>query len=234
MLFRSEIDSMTAFVGNPKLNPSVRNDLEFSHLLRKRGVSINNSVYLYFSQKSITALKSYDANSFCFITYENSADKIRAGYKLSGSVTLLQLIDIEPNINVFYERQHYGGITRINTSYSSYIMISMGLPKGFGIGGFGSFTGKLLTPQGYSEPKYSIDAIFLMKQFQKQNISIYIALRGLSNSKEIAHTTDSQIDEIRTFKQDTYGLAFRLTYHFKKGKNYRMEKVNTYFESDKK
>jgi hypothetical protein len=223
--YRIEIDSMTAFVGNPKLSPSLRNAIELSHSFRKMHFTNN---------KLVSSIKSYDSNTFCTITYNNSADRVRTGLRFTGTIVLFQFIEIEPNINLFYEEYYNVGTTRHNTSYSSYLMISMGLPKGFGIGAFGSYNGRLLRAQGYADPEYSLDAVFIMKQFFKQNLNLYAGLRGLTKSRERVFTYDGNTEGINTFKHDTFGLAFRITYLFNMGKKYDMEKVNTFYEKDKK
>ncbi|MDY0253009.1 MAG: hypothetical protein RBR30_01225, partial [Tenuifilaceae bacterium] len=94
--------------------------------------------------------------------------------------------------------------------------------------------GKMLSPEGYAEPNYSLDAVYVMKRFPKQNLFLYVAMRGLVTSEEITYIFNDDALEVGSFKRDTYGLAFRLTYLFNKGKQHRMEKVNTFFESDKK
>lgn len=232
--YRIEIDSMTALIGNPMLSPSVRDAVELSHSFRKLPFSINSTVYFHSTNKLVSSNKSYDSNAFCTITYNNSADRIRTGIRVSGTIILFQFIEIEPNFNLFYEEYHNDGVTRHNSSYSSYLMISMGLPKGFGIGAFGSYNGKLLHAQGYADPNYSLDAVFIMKRFYKQNLNLYAGLRGLSKSKEKSFTYDGDIEGIYTFKHDTYGFAFRITYLFNVGKKYDMEKINTHYETDKK
>ncbi len=112
--------------------------------------------------------------------------------------------------------------------------MSIVLPKGFGVGAFGSYYSKALSVQGYTDPHYSLDALFIMKRFFKQNLNLYLALRGLVNSKVTTFTYDGNNEEYRIFKQDTFGLAFRITYLFNIGKKYDMEQVSSYFETDKK
>jgi hypothetical protein len=73
-----------------------------------------------------------------------------------------------------------------------------------------------------------------MKQFFKQNLNLYAGLRGLTKSRERVFTYDGNTEGINTFKHDTFGLAFRITYLFNMGKKYDMEKVNTFYEKDKK
>lgn len=232
--YRMEIDSMTAFIGNPKLEPSVRDAVELSHSLRKLPFTINSTVYFHSTNNMISSNKNYDSNAFCTITYNNSADRFRTGIRFSGTIILFQFIEIEPNFNLFYEEYQNGGGTRHNASYLSYLMISTGLPKGFGIGAFGSCNGKLLHVQGYTEPNYSLDAVFIMKRLPKQNLNFYAGLRGLAKSKEILYTYDGDIEGINTFKHNTYGMAFRVTYLFNSGKRHIMQKIGTLFEMDKK
>lgn len=232
--YRVEIDSMTAYIGNPKLNPSIRDAFEITHALRKRIVTISTTLYLHSTANLIASNRSYDSKNFCTITFNNNTKFTRAGIRFSGTIVLLQFIEIEPNIKLFYEEYSREGNTRHNKSYSSDLMISMGLPEGFALGAFGSYNGKLLNAQGYSDPNYSLDAVFIMKQFSKQHLNVYIALRGLAKSNETTYTYDTNNEGVETFKQNTYGLAFRISYFFNVGKKYSMEKVNTFFEKDKK
>jgi len=232
--YRIDIDSMTAFIGNPKLDPSTRNAYELSHSYRTRPITFNSTLFFYKTNKFVSAITSYDSKSFKTTTYENSTGRIFTGLRLSGTAEFFKFINVEPDIQLYYEEYKRDGVVRENTTYTVDLSISIGLPKGFAIGGFGRYYGKRLSPQGYAEPNYSLDAVYIMKRFQKQNLFLYIALRGLTVSKETDYTFDSNINEIHTFDHDTYGLAFRLSYLFNKGKQQRMEKVNTFFESDKK
>jgi len=232
--YRIEIDSMTAITGNPKLAPSTRNAYELSHSYRTRPITFNSTLYFYETSNMVSAITSYDSNSFKTTTYGNSTDRIFAGLRLSGKVELFKFLSVEPDIQLFYEEYKRDGVARENTTYIVDLSISMGLPKGFAIGGFGRYYGKMLSPEGYAEPNYSLDAVYVMKRFPKQNLFLYVAMRGLATSEEITYIFNDDALEVGSFKRDTYGLAFRLTYLFNKGKQHRMAKVNTFFESDKK
>ena len=232
--YRIEIDSMTAFIGNPKLDPSTRNAYELSHSYRTRPITFNSTLFFYETNKLVSGITSYDSMSFKTTTYGNSTDRISAGIRLYGKVEFFKFIAFEPDFELFYQEFKHDGVARDNITYEVDLSVAIGLPKGFAIGGFGSYYGKMLSPQGYAEPTYSLDAVYIMKRFQKQNLFLYIALRGLATSKNITYITDNDVMEVNSFKRDTYGLTFRLTYLFNKGKQHRMEKVNTLFESDMK
>lgn len=232
--YRIEIDSMTAFVGNPNLKPAVYNTVELSHSYRKRPIFIKNTLFYYLTTDLIAVETMYAFNTHRMTTYENSADRVRVGYQLTGSMELFGFIGIDPDIKVMYEEYRKDGTIRTNLAYSAHLFLSIGLPANFAIGGFGSYNGKTLYLQGYTKPNYSLDAIFVMKRFPKQHLFVYFALRGVTKSDTETHIIVSGVEEIRTFRRDTYGLAFRITYLFNRGKRYKMEKVNKFYESDKK
>lgn len=232
--YRFSIDEKTAFVGNPKLKISIKDAVEFTHSMRVKGISFSSMAYFHFTRQMIASEKSYDAQNFLTISYSNSIQRAQAGLRFNGSFIFLGFIDFEPDLKVFHERYSFAGVTRKNISYTSTMSLGIMLPYGLGVGGFGTFNGKILAPQGYAMPNFSIDAVFIRKMFQKQNLDLFIGVRNLAYSREATYTFDVNTVEYSWFRRDAFGLAFRVTYLFNTGKSYKMQSVKKNFEFDRK
>lgn len=231
--YKVKIDSMNELIGNPQLRSSVRDNFEFTYSFRNTHSVINSSFYYYKINKGITDYKTYDSNSYCITTYDNRLNRMRTGMKINGSLLLFQFIEIEPNLNLFYESYNLNGNSRYNKSFISSSMFSIDLPMNLGIGSLFSYNGKLLSFQGYSKPYFSLDAVYIMKRFQN-NLNFFVGIRDWVKSKEINYLYDNSTEQKDIFKASSYGILFRLTYTFDIGKKYKMEEIKTQYEMDKK
>jgi len=226
------IDEMTSLTGNPLLRPSLRNAFEISHSYRKGPYSINTTAYYYDTRGLVSQVSSFRPDNHVTLTFNNSVDRTLSGLRFSGSITLLGFLIFEPDFRFIHENYRSGNLTRRNTTQSSSLFVLIGLPHGFGLGGFGSYEGKRLSSQGFSDPTYAISAVFVMKQFLKQNLGFFIGLRDISRSEENSFVFDDITEQTNNFKIKTYGLSLRLTYNFNRGKEYRITGISTNFESD--
>ena len=229
-----EIDEMTSLTGNPLLSPSARNAFEISHSYRKGPISISTTAYHHDTRGLMSRVASFSPDNHVTLTYNNSIDRTLSGLRINGSITLFEFLIFEPDFRFIHENFSSATLTRRNTTLSSFLLLLIGLPGGFGVGGFGSYEGKRLTSQGYSDPRYVVGGVFVMKQFIEQNFGLFIGLRDITKSEENSFVFDGITDQTNNFNIRTYGLSLRLTYNFNRGKEHRMTRINTNFDADKK
>ena len=110
----------------------------------------------------------------------------------------------------------------------------LAFPMGFGCGTYGSYNSKTLTTTGYIAPLRSINAIFIMKNFDKLNLNVFAGYQSIVESAEVVHTISDTYSQRDYFKLNSKGFMLRINYYFTAGKSKRMEKVNTYFDNDRK
>ena len=73
-----------------------------------------------------------------------------------------------------------------------------------------------------------------MKNFDKINLNVFAGYQSIVGSAEVVHTISDTYSQRDYFKRNSKGFMLRINYYFTAGKSKRMEKVNTYFDNDRK
>lgn len=228
-------DNKSLFKGNPELDPSRNNYTEFTYNLHNKFITLNTGLYYYNRNKMIVNLVHYDSELNSIRMPQNAGESNRIGLKINGSLNLLQgAISIEPEANFFYEKMTLNSESRHQFTPKIGGTVMLAFPLGFGCGGYGSYTEKQLTIQGYRKAQYAIDAIFIMKQFDKIGLNLFAGYQYMAESADVAYTITDNYWQRDYFKFDAKGFIFRLNYYFSTGKQVKMERVQTYFDDDRK
>jgi len=225
-------DEMTSFTGNPQLIPSTRNAFSVSHSFRRGPITLNSSAFHRTTRNLISSASSYNPDNTSMITFNNSGSHMWSGFRVSGSITLFGFLEFRPDINLFFENFSIDQVTRYISSHTSTLWTTLILPGGVSIGALGSMAGRRLTLQGFIEPSYSIGAVLVMKQFVDQNLEISIGLRDLRRSEVTTFVFDGSTEQKSIFKHNAFGLSLRLIWSIDRGREQRMERIETNFERD--
>jgi hypothetical protein len=135
-------------------------------------------------------------------------------------------------MRLHHDRYNVANAVRSNWFFTTDLSLTIGLPWQMGVGSFGSYSTRRLISQGYLDPLYTIDAVFVTKKFR--NLNVFVALRSVAKSNEVSYIINDPFIERSVFDHKTFGIAFRVIYFFNTGKKYRMEKIDTLHEMDKK
>lgn len=228
-------DEKTVSKGNPDLELSLSDHIELTYSLRTKAITLDAALYYLNRDKMIASMQYYDPDLNSTIIPQNAGKSDRIGFRLNGSLNFLGgAISIDPEANFFYEKMTLGAETRHQYTPTFGGTLMLALPLGFGCGGYGSYTGKLLTIQGYQKARYAIDAVFIMKRFDKIGLNLFAGYQSILQSADVDYTLTGNYQQRDYFKFDSKGLIFRLNYYFTTGKQVKMERVNTYFDTDKK
>lgn len=225
----------TILRGNPRLDPSRANYAQLTYTLRKDPVTLNMSLHYFDRDKLIAGIRRYDSDLNSVTTFENAGKSDRIGFQLNGSLNFLGgAISIEPEAYLFYEKVTLNSQARRQLTPMAGGTVMLALPLGFGCGAYGSYTGKRLSLQGYQKARYAIDAVFIMKRFDKIGLNLFAGYQHPIQSADVDYTLTDSYRQKDYFKFDSKGFIVRLNYYFTTGKQVKMERVNTYFDNDRK
>ena len=223
-------DSSNASQGNSALKPQTFKKLEIGNTYRKDENLLVFSLYYSIMENMFTSIKYIDNNNFNLSKAENTKGKTRYGIILSSSLLLFDKIEIEPEINLFRE---FYNIENINNSFVCSFSFGYYLPKDFFCGIYSSFTGEILTVQGYTKPQYFIDLIYIQKKVLNGNASISIGYQNpfFKIVDENIYLIEN-VYESKTSRIIREGFLFRFNYFITKGKQIEMTKINKITEKD--
>jgi hypothetical protein len=227
-----QYDSLTMFQGNPLLQAQNRHSLQLSYNFAKPGINLSAYLVYNYREPLILSRRTYDNDLFCTIMPKNLGQRETFGLSLSGSSVILGFMELQGDMELYRDIYKIENITRSNWFFTSNLSLTVGLPWSMAMGTWGSYSTKRLTMQGHIEPQYELDAIFVMKRFQ--NLNVFLALRSIVKSNETSYVFSDNIVRQSTFQVKTFGLGFRINYFFNTGKRYKMEKIDTLHEMDKK
>lgn len=228
-------DEKTISRGNPNLKLQQYKVFELTYTYRTDAITINTIPYYHKSNNLIVNQILHDNELNTISTFTNGGKLERAGLRINGSLNFLGgAISIDPELSAAYETMGYNGVKRSNFLYKLGGTAMLAFPMGFGCGTYGSYNSKTLTTTGYIAPLRSINAIFIMKHFDKLNLNVFAGYQSIVESAEVVHTISDTYSQRDYFKLNSKGFMLRINYYFTAGKSKRMEKVNTYFDNDRK
>lgn len=233
--YEIKADEKTISRGNPNLKLQQYKVVELTYTYRTDAITINTTPYYHKSNNLIVNQILHDEELNTIRTFANGGKLERAGLRINGSLNFLGgAISIDPELSAAYETMGYDGLRRSNFLYKLGGTVMLALPMGFGCGAYGSYNSKTLTTTGYIAPLRSIDAIFIMKSFDKLNLNIFAGYQSIVESADVTHTITEDYSQRDYFKFKSKGFMVRFNYYFSAGKSKRMERINTYFDNDRK
>ncbi|MCL2098561.1 MAG: outer membrane beta-barrel protein [Bacteroidales bacterium] len=227
-----QYDSLTIRQGNPLLQAQTQHSLSLRYNFSKPSINLSAALFYNYSGRLIRSQVTYDNNLFYTIMPKNLGQRETFGIALSGSSVILGFMEIEPEMSLYRDIYKIENIMRSNWFFTANLSLTVGLPWRMAMGTWGSFSTKRLTIQGHIEPQYELDAIFVMKKFQ--NLNVFLALRSVVKSNETSYIFSENLAHQSIFEHKTFGFAFRINYFFNTGKKYKMEKIDSLHEMDKK
>lgn len=228
-------DEKTISRGNPNLKLQQYKIFELTYTYRTDAITINTTPYYQKSNNLIVNQILYDKELNTVKTFTNGGELERVGLRINGLLNFLGgAISIDPELSVAYEAMGYNGVRRNNFLYKLGGTVMLALPMGFGCGTYGSYNSKILTTTGYIAPLRSINAIFIMKRFDKLNLNVFAGYQSIVASADVVHTMNDNYSQMDYLKFNSKGFMLRFNYYFSTGKSKRMEKINTYFDNDRK
>lgn len=230
-----QVDEKSRTIGNPDLLSTKHDIVQLTYTYRTDMITINSAPVYQRSSNIIIPQKTFDVNLNSTTKFINEGTRYLAGMLLSGSLNFFQgVVSIEPDMFVGYDHTSAGNLVQHNLFYRFGGSANMYLPYGLGVGTYGSYHGKSLSVNGYASPRYSIDAIYILKRFEKLGLNLFLGYQNPSQSADVDYIINEAYTQRNYFKFKSNGFIFRLNYYFNAGKNSKMEKVKTYFDSDKK
>lgn len=233
--YELKVDEKTISRGNPDLKIQQYKVFELTYTYRTDAITINTIPYYHKSNNLIVSQILHDKELNTIRTFTNGGELDRVGLRINGSLNFFGgAISIDPELSAAYESMGYNGVRRSNFLYKLGGTVMLGLPMGFGCGTYGSYHSKALTSTGYQEPLRSINAVFIMKHFDKLNLNVFAGYQSIVESADIVHTFNDNFSQKDYFKSNSKGFMLRVNYYFTAGKSKPMERVNTYFDNDRK
>lgn len=230
-----QIDEKSTQIGNPKLLLTSNDIIDLNYTLRSNMMTLKIGPFFQYSSNVIIPQTTFDQSLNSTMKFVNGGSMNRFGVLLNGALNFLQgAISIEPDMYIGYDHTISTNLTQNNLSYRLGGAVNLYLPFGFGIGAYGTYRNKYLTINGYSEPRYSLDAIYLLKRFDKIGLNLFVGYQNLVQSADVDYTISNDYYERNYFKFNSKGFILRLNYYFQSGKTKSMEHINTYFDSDRK
>lgn len=227
------LNDKTISKGNPGLEPEVYNYLELYHTFNTdKNVFLRTNLYWTHCNNKISSLPFFDEELTSVTMPANGADYNRAGLKINASLWIKGFIQFDPSLNFFYEKMK----TRksVSDAFSQMLggSLMVWLPAGFGVGAYGSYNGKRAIDGGYRKHKYSVDALFLMKRFDKINLNLFAGYQYVTNSPEITETYSDHVKQRNYYKSDANGFIVRASFFFNVGEKSKMERVKNNFDTN--
>ncbi|CDN32677.1 putative TonB-dependent outer membrane receptor protein [Mucinivorans hirudinis] len=233
--YELRLDEKTILRGNPALKLTQYNIFELTYTYRTDALTLNAIPYYQQNYNLIIPKTNFDSDLNTIRTYVNGGQLSRTGLKINGTINLFGgAISIDPDINAGYDRMNVDGMVRNNIFWRAGGTAMIFLPYGLGCGAYGSYSSKMLTPNGYREPIYSIDAIFIMKRFEKLGLNLFFGYQMPIESADVEYTFAENYTQRDYFKFNSKGFILRANFYFTAGKSRRMERITTYFDNDRK
>lgn len=233
--YEIKADEKTISRGNPNLKLQQFKVFELTYTYRTDAITLNAIPYYHKSNNLVVNQILHDNELNTINTFTNGGKLEREGLRINGSLNFLGgAISIDPELSAAYETMGYNGVRRNNFLYRLGGTVMLYFPMGFGCGASGSYKSKALTTTGYIAPLRSIDAIFIMKSFDKLNLNVFAGYQSIVESADVTHTINDTYSQRDYFKSHSKGFMLRLNYSFTAGKSKRMERINTYFDNDRK
>lgn len=233
--YTTQIDEKTKHIGNPELQLTSNDLVELNYMYRSDMVTFNINPFYLYSSNIITEQTTFDNSLNATTTYINGGYRNRIGLLLNGSINFLQgAISIEPDMYVGYDNTVSPDLVQDNLSYKLGGSVNLYLPYGLGIGAYGSYSSKFLTINGYSDPRYSLDAIYILKRFEKIGLNLFVGYQNIVQSADVDFTVNNNYTQKDYFKFDAKGFIVRLNFYFNTGKKIKSERIKTYYDNDRK
>jgi hypothetical protein len=224
-------DSLTAYEGNPNIKPATRHNLSLEYLYRKSIFSIQaNASYQYLHNGFLYEPELDQQNVLVFYP-NNISRKSTFSFYLNSSLDF-DFLYISYFINFYYEYFNKKSNNSKNFDCDINVYAELYLPYDFEINVDFSCYGKRLSLQGYSRLAPSVD-IFAAKNFFNKKAMLKIGYSILP------YRNISVIEQLNLYQWQQYNInstgfyiAFR--YSFRKGKEYRAERIERYLDFDPK
>ncbi|GHS87907.1 TonB-dependent receptor [Bacteroidia bacterium] len=148
--------------GNPRLKPEKIHSLELGYLLKHNATTFLTTVYYRHTFNRITEITRYINDSVLWTTKENMASSQSTGLEFILSTAVSQWLTVNLNSNIYYnviDASDLGfssqkSVVAWNLSLNGNINITKNLMAQINT----RYTAKSLTPQGYREPSYILNA----------------------------------------------------------------------------
>lgn len=233
--YTTQVNEKTSFVGNPKLLLSSNDIVDINYMYRGDIATFNINPFYQYSSNIITTQTTFDNNLNSTTTYINGGYINRVGLLINGSINLLQgAISIDPDMYVGYDNTISPDLVQYNFSYRLGGAVNLYFPYGFGVGAYGSYRSKYLKINGYSQPRYALDAIYILKRFEKIGLNLFVGYQNIVQSADVDFIVNNNYTQRDYFKFDAKSFIFRLNYYFNNGKRIKSERVKTYYDKDRK
>lgn len=231
--YEVNVNDKTINKGNPDLKPQIYNTVNLYHTLdTDKNIFLRTTAYLTHCNDKIILLPFFDEELVSITMPSNKGLYNRIGLKFNGSLWIKGFIQLDPVFDFFYEKMKTNQV--VNDVFSQNLggSIMVWLPAGFGFGAYGSYMGKRVIEGGNRNEKYSIDAIFIVKRFEKINLNLFAGYQYPLNSSEISNTFNDNVWQQEYYKSHANGFILRANFYFNSGRKTKMERVKTYFDTD--
>ena len=230
-----QVDEKSIIVGNPDLLLTKRDNIGLTYTYRTDMITLSASPVYQYSSNIIIPQMTFDTDLNSTTKYVNGGSSNLVGMDIYGALNFLKgAISIEPDLFMGYGNMMAGDLVQRNFYYRAGGSVNLYLPHGFGLGVYGSCRGKYITINGYSESRYSIDALYIMKRFEKSGLNLFFGYQSLAQSADVDYVLSDNYTQRSYFESDTKGFILRINYYFNTGKNRRMKSIDTYFDTDRK
>jgi outer membrane receptor protein involved in Fe transport len=155
-------DPLNVSSGNPCLKPEKIHSIEFGYLLKSNSTTLLSSVYYRNIVNKMTEITKFINDSVMWTTKDNMSSSQSGGFEFILNSPVGKCLILNFNSNIFYNRidardlgfSDHKSTVSWNASLNGNINIGKNLMAQVNT----RYTAKLLTPQGYREPAFILNA----------------------------------------------------------------------------
>jgi outer membrane cobalamin receptor len=224
-------DSMTAWGGNPQIQPSTQRYLALEYLWKNGVFSLNANVSFQNLHNEIMYESHVNQFNILVFSPNNIKGKNMVASYFNASLDF-DFLYFSAAIKPYYEYFN----NKINHRHQFDCNIDMSgefyLPCDFEIDVYYSRYGQKMSSQGYSQTASTLD-LYLSKKFLKHKMIVEIGYSGL-----ICPDTKNTVIDVTNLYQwqqehiNYAGLNINVRYAFHQGKDYKVEQIEKFIENE--
>ncbi|HEY9123410.1 MAG TPA: TonB-dependent receptor [Bacteroidales bacterium] len=206
--------------GNPNLKSEYINSLEGGYTFKIEKITVQPTVFYRFTDNAFTNLAIVDTlTNVTTSTFENSMKRSSWGTDLSVTLQPFKFWNINISASAYQQELNASNLnssTKSDFGYSGKIMSNTFLPLGFAFQVNAFYRSPFITPQGKSDPFYSMN-LGLRKDFFKGKLTGNIMFNDVFDNTHFGMNIKNKQQEGEVYRKfDSRTIFVGLTYKFGK------------------
>lgn len=189
-------DMRNVRAGNPNLKPEDIHSLELGYQIKKNATTFLSTLYYRYSYNGITSIITNLGNNVLLSTLQNLSKNRSSGVELLLSTSIQKIITINLGTNTFFnaiDASDLGYSSKKSTvAWSTNANISFTLSKSSVLQVTSNYQAKRLTPQGYQQPTFVLNAGF-KQEFLKKRATFMLTISDVFNTMRNVTIIDTPV-----------------------------------------